>query len=96
MEKEKNIEVKKGINALMLIVMIVGAILLIIGINYKIPSREFSFYDLKKYVGGDAYNAIIEASIRGGEISGAKICKALYISGGIITISLGLLKGKNN
>lgn len=91
MEKETNIEVKKGINVLMLIVMIVGVILLIVGLSYEIPSRTFSFYGLEKYVGGDAYNAIIESSLRGGEISGAMVSKAVYICGGIITMSIGAL-----
>ena len=81
---------KNNIDIIKIIICTIGIIMFIIGINYKIPSREFSFYNLKKYVGGDAYNAIIEASIRGGEISGAKICKTMYISSGIITISLGL------
>ncbi len=91
MEKETNIETKKGINILMLIVMIVGAILLIVGLSYDIPSRTFSFYGLKEYVGGDAYNAIIESSLRGGEISGAIVSKAVYICSGIITMSIGAL-----
>lgn len=91
MENEINVETKKSINVLMLIVMIVGAILLIVGLSYSVPSRVFSFYDLKEYVGGDAYNAIIESSLRGGEISGAMISKAVYICGGIITMSIGAL-----
>lgn len=91
MENGINVETKKSINVLMLIVMIVGAILLIVGLSYSVPSRVFSFYDLKEYVGGDAYNAIIESSLRGGEISGAMISKAVYICGGIITMSIGAL-----
>lgn len=91
MEKETSVETKKGINILMLIVMIVGIVLLIIGLSYEIPSRTFSFYGIEKYVGGDAYNAIIESSIRGGEISGAMISKAVYICSGIITMSIGAL-----
>ena len=91
MENEINVETKKSINVLMLIVMIVGAILLIVGLSYSVPSRVFSFYDLKEYVGGDAYNVIIESSLRGGEISGAMISKAVYICGGIITMSIGAL-----
>lgn len=90
-----------GFNVFMIIVMILimtgGLVLLIIGLTYKIPSRSFNFYGIKEYVGGDAYNAIIESSIRGGEISGAMVTKALYICTGIITISLsavGLKKKK--
>jgi hypothetical protein len=38
----------------------------------------------KKYVGGDAYNYQIEASLRGGEIAGAMVAKAVYLTGGLI------------
>ena len=87
-------EERKGTNihlAIVIYVIIAGIVLLIIGINYKVPSREFSFYGIEKYVGGDAYNAIIESGIRGGEISGAMATKAIYICSGVITMSLGVL-----
>lgn len=74
-------------------VIIAGIVLLIIGINYDIPRRKFSFSSIEEYVGGDAYNAMIEASIRGGEIAAAKTSKAIYICSGIITISIGFLIG---
>lgn len=85
---------KKKIDIIMIILLIIGAILLIVGLSYNIPSREFSFYGIKEYVGGDAYNGIIESSIRGGEIAGATIAKAIYICSGIITMSLGCLRIK--
>ena len=92
MEKEN----KKSLDIIMIILFVLGIVLLVVGLNYNIPSREFSFYSLKKYVGGDAYNAIIESSIRGGEISGAMTSKAIYICSGIITMSLTLLRFKKN
>ncbi len=91
MKQEKN---KKSLDVIMIIILIIGAILLIRGLFYEIPSREFSFYDIKEYVGGDAYNGIIESSIKGGEISGATSAKSIYICSGIITTTLGLLKVK--
>ena len=91
MNQEENVETKSGIRGIMVIIIIIGLTLLIIGLVYEIPSREFYFSDLKKYVGGDAYNAIIEGSLRGGEISGAIISKAIYICSGIITMSIGFL-----
>lgn len=91
MEQEKS---KKSLDIIMIIILIIGAILLIKGLSYEIPSREFSFYGIKEYVGGDAYNGIIESSIRGGEISGATSAKAIYICSGIITMALGLLRVK--
>ena len=42
-----------------------------------------------EYVGGDAYNFLIEASIRGGEIAGARTARAVYLSVGALTITVG-------
>jgi len=55
-----------------------------------------------EYVGGDAYNFIIEAGIRGGEISGATtsraiyasaatIARSVYISAGMLSIAIGAI-----
>ncbi len=76
--------------------IIVGIILIILGINFEVPSREFNIYKITEYVGGDAFNGIIEASIRGGEIAGAMITKAICICSGFIIIALGCLKSKTN
>lgn len=51
-----------------------AVLLLAVGLFTKVPSREISLYSFmddgyKEYVGGDAYNIQIEASIRGGEIA---------------------------
>jgi hypothetical protein len=71
---------------------VIGAILTIVGLVYPVPSREFSFYAITEYVGGDAYNASIEAAIRGGEIAGAQMAKAMYICGGVILTALSIYK----
>ena len=57
---------------------IIGLIFLLIGLFYQIPEREIP-WNYEEYVGGDAYNMMIEASIRGGEIAGATTQKAIYI-----------------
>jgi hypothetical protein len=62
--------------------MIVGGVFILASFFVSVPDREIS--NPKKYIGGDAYNYQIEASIRGGEIAGAKITKALYLTGGLI------------
>ena len=85
---------QKKTDAIAVVLVIVGAILLYAGLTYDIPSREFSFYSIKEYVGGDAYNGIIEASIRGGEIAGATITKAIYTCSGIIVMALGSIRAK--
>lgn len=82
---------KKNIIFVAAIVVIAGLVLLIVGLNYDIPSKKFYFSSIEEYVGGDAYNAMIEASLRGGEIAAAKISKTMYICGGIITMAIGIL-----
>lgn len=87
--------VKKGISVLMIVS---GAILLLVGLFMKIPSKELTTYSLledkysviEEYVGGDAYNYMIGASLVGGEIAGAKTQKAIYISAGLSLLCLGL------
>lgn len=51
-------------------------------------SNKYSAID--EYVGGDAYNYIIGASLVAGRISGTMTTKAIFIVGGIICICLGL------
>lgn len=58
---------------------------LVLGIVTQVPSKEISYYSFddngyEEYVGGDAYNYIIEATLRGGQISGAKTARAIYFS----------------
>jgi hypothetical protein len=76
--------------------IIVGIVLIIVSFFVSVPSREIS--NPERYIGGDAYNYQIEASIRGGEIAGAKTTKAIYLTGGIIIflgsfIALGFSNG---
>ena len=79
-------------------VIVIGAILFIVGLFTQIPSKELTTYEsledkysvIEEYVGGDAYNYIIGASLVGGEIAGAKTQKAVFISVGLLIICLGL------
>lgn len=85
--------IKSTNNAFM---FIVGIIIVTVGIvlfshNINIPSDTFYFSSIKEYVGGDAYNAMIEASIRGGKISGSMAESAIYKVSGIITMCLGAI-----
>lgn len=66
-----------------------ACLLLILALAQPIPSKEISSYNFdgngyEIYVGGDAYNIIIEAALRGGQISGATASRATYISGACI------------
>jgi hypothetical protein len=62
--------------------IIIGLALVLASFFVPVPSREIS--DPEHYIGGDAYNYQIEASIRAGEIAGSKTAKALYLTGGIV------------
>lgn len=89
-------------NIISFILIVFGAIVIIGGQNtygYYEPDR--TIISPKKYVGGDAYNYIMEASIKGGEISGARAAnaslettEAIYFCTGFIIISLGLFRMK--
>ena len=88
-----NVKLKSSKNNIMLLV---GIITIIVGFvlfshNTNIPSDTFYFSSIKTYVGGDAYNAMIEASIRGGKISGSMAESAIYKVGGIITMCIGAI-----
>ena len=90
---KKNVELNNifnNLDVISIILIVVGIILLIAGIATKIPDKEFSFYTITKYVGGDAYNAIIESSLRGGIIAGKMFTKAVYITGGLIISAIGI------
>lgn len=80
-------------------IICIGAVLFLIGLFIKIPSEELTthlslgdkYSLIEEYVGGDAYNYIIGASIVSGKIVAAKIEKAIYISFGLLIIALGLI-----
>lgn len=61
-----------------------GVGLLIYGCKIPVPAAEMNFWDVPEYVGGDAFNYMMEASIRGGEIAAATISRAIYICVGSV------------
>ena len=81
--------------------LILVAVFLVLGFTSQIPEKYIKSYGDNKmyeYVGGDAYNYIIEASLRGGEISGAQTTKAIYFAaaGIIFLLSLSFLTDDEN
>jgi len=64
--------------------LLLGIGFVIIGFTVEIPSRQINTYSVEQYVGGDAYNYQIEASILGGEIAGANTSRATYFSVGAL------------
>jgi len=88
------IDVKNTIqkNIISMICMAVGIVLLIVGLSKSIPTSYIGSYGYTEYVGGDAYNIIIEAALRSGRISGAIISKSLYTCVGILITCMSGLK----
>lgn len=89
------------------LVCVIGLVLLLIGVFMPVPGKLLTTYDsldgkssdysdekynaIEEYVGGDAYNYIVGAALEGGEIAGVRSQKAIFITGGLIIISLGVL-----
>lgn len=87
---------KKGVSV---IVAIIGVVLFVVGLSLKVPSKALTTHSflndghsvIEEYVGGDAYNYIIGASLIGGEIAGAKTQKAMFTSIGLLIMCAGAL-----
>jgi len=85
-----------------ILVVCIGLVLVLAGTTMTIPDRALpnlvSFGEHEstgegspQYVGGDAYNLIMESSIRGGEIAGARAARAIYMSSGWLIIAIGII-----
>ena len=77
--------------------IVISIVLLCMGFFSNPPSKEISFYSFdgngyKEYVGGDAYNIQIEASLRGGIIAGKEAARAVYFSAAGIVFVLSMLE----
>ena len=89
-------------------IAIIGLILVIIGICIKIPGDHLTTYSIldgkksengkyyfstiEEYVGGDAYNYIIGASLIGGKIAGVMSMKSIFIVGGLLIACVALVQ----
>lgn len=78
--------------------IVLAVVFMVLGFCSTTPDKYIRSYGSNKmyeYVGGDAYNYIIEAALRGGEIAGAKTTKAVYfgVAGILLVISLSSLSG---
>ena len=77
--------------------IILAIVFLILGFTSTTPDKYIKSYGegkMYEYVGGDAYNYIIEASLRGGEIAGAKTARAVYfaVAGILFVLSVAFLQ----
>lgn len=83
--------------------LILGIAFIIFGLILPIPKKDIDLYTFsfshnewtgdkfEEYVGGDAYNIMIEASLRGGIIAGRTATKAILVVGGSAFIVTGLI-----
>lgn len=84
-----------------ILVMIIGVLLLATGLYLKTPGTKLTtqsylkglekYSVIDKYVGGDAYNYIIGASLIAAEISGILTMKAIFIAVGALIFCIGLI-----
>lgn len=84
-----------------LIVIIVGIALIAVGLIISVPGDHLTTYEslggsdgysyIREYVGGDAYNYIMGASLVAGHISGTMTMKAIFIAVGALVACMGLL-----
>ena len=84
-----------------LAVIIVGIALIAVGLIIAVPGDRLTTYEslggsdgysyIREYVGGDAYNYIMGASLVAGHISGAMTMKAVFIAIGALVACMGLL-----
>lgn len=72
--------------------MIIGIIMIIVGFGITKPSDYISYSTATKYVGGDAYNYMIESAIRSGKITSAEISETIYYCAGTLIICMSVLK----
>lgn len=77
----------------------VSVILIGVGIFFPLPDKKIDLsysYNAKwtgdgiEYVGGDAYNYQMEASLKAGWVSGVMALKAIFISAGAIILTTGV------
>ena len=82
--------------AMPIIGVIVGAILIVMSFAASTPDRELTSRNVPRYVGGDAYNFLMESNFRSGEIAAQQITSAIYLTGGILIVLLSLFKIADN
>lgn len=88
------IDIKKTAlsNIIPVVCLTIGVILLIAGLGARVPSDYISSYSMMEYIGGDAYNFIIEAALRAGHIAGAETSKSICIAAGLLISCISALK----
>ena len=76
---------------ILLVGIIISVIFVTIGAKTEIPKREIDVGYEQSYVGGDAYNYIIESNVLASEITSAELKKTIYISVGSILFMMSII-----
>ena len=89
---------KKEISVFMLLV---GIAAIVYGFSIKVPGSSLTTYSsmdgyrnysaIEEYVGGDAYNYIIGATLVGSRISAAMTSQTIFIAVGVLICCIGLI-----
>lgn len=84
-----------------ILVIAIGVAFVAIGLLIAVPGDHLTTYRslageagysyIEEYVGGDAYNYIIGASLVAGHIAGTLTMKAVFVVGGALASCIGLL-----
>ena len=93
---EDKIDIKKTLlsNIIPVLFLVIGLLMFVDGMDLGVPSDYIYPFDVTEYVGGDAYNYIIEASLRGGRIAAAEISKCINVSIGLLIACVSALRLK--
>lgn len=102
-----NLNKQPAIKKLGFAIIAIGIIMLIVGVALKTPGTALTTYSsldgeeasygngryssIEEYVGGDAYNYIIGASLIGGKIAGMIAAKAICMTVGILIACIGAI-----
>ena len=81
-------------NIIPVLFLVIGLLMFVDGMDLGVPSDYLYPFDVTEYVGGDAYNYIIEASLRGGRIAAAEISKCINVSIGLLIACVSALRLK--
>ncbi len=90
------VDIKKTIlsNIIPAVFLVVGLLLFVEGLDLGVSSPYLYSFDVEEYVGGDAYNYIIAACFKSGNIAAAEIYKCINVSIGLLITCVSALKLK--
>ena len=79
-------------NIVPVLFLLTGILMFVEGLDLGVPSSYLYSSSVTEYVGGDAYNYIIEASLRAGRIAAAEISKCVNVIIGLFIACISAFK----